>query len=204
MNNANDEGNRKVLTSLRDMPRAIQPPRDLWADIASQIGESQSGAQQQAVSPRSSRKLASLRWLAAAAVIAALAVGMWIGRTLMPVGGPAPEVAKNQPSVRGTPVTAQNEAAAFQAAYFSDPKYRQTRQALLDSLQAKLNSLPPDSRQKVKDSLSTIHKSMQDLEDALGKDPSNALLQELLLNTYQDEMRVLTTVHEAGSSGEGI
>jgi hypothetical protein len=45
---------------------------------------------------------------------------------------------------------------------------------------------------------------MQDLEAALGKDPSNALLQELLVNTYQDEMRVLTTVHEAGDAGEGI
>ena len=45
---------------------------------------------------------------------------------------------------------------------------------------------------------------MQDLEAALGKDPTNALLQELLLNTYQDEMRVLTTVHEASESGKGI
>jgi hypothetical protein len=45
---------------------------------------------------------------------------------------------------------------------------------------------------------------MQDLEAELGKDPSNALLQELLVNTYQDEMRVLTTVHEASDAGEGI
>jgi hypothetical protein len=26
----------------------------------------------------------------------------------------------------------------------------------------------------------------------------------LLVNTYQDEMRVLTTVHEASDAGEGI
>ena len=36
------------------------------------------------------------------------------------------------------------------------------------------------------------------------KDPTNALLQELLVNTYQDEMRVLTTVHEASDAGKGI
>jgi hypothetical protein len=53
-------------------------------------------------------------------------------------------------------------------------------------------------------SLQAINDSKRDLERELGKDPSNALLQELLVNTYQDEMRVLTAVHEAGSSGEGI
>ena len=53
-------------------------------------------------------------------------------------------------------------------------------------------------------SLTAIHQSMQVLEEELGKDPTNALLQELLLNTYQDEMRVLTTVHEASYACKGI
>jgi hypothetical protein len=53
-------------------------------------------------------------------------------------------------------------------------------------------------------SLATISKAKQDLESALGKDPGNALLQELLVNTYQDEMRVLTDVHEASDAGKGI
>lgn len=195
MNNANDNGKQKVVTSLRDLPRSIQPPRDLWAGIEAQIVAKQQEAA--GTTRRTSRNPASLRWMAAA-MIATLAVGMWIGRTVLPVGGSATQrtiVAVTPPPNGGT---------TFQAAYFSDPKYRQTRQALLDTLQAKLASLPPDSRQKVIDSLTTIHKSMKDLEDALGKDPSNALLQELLLNTYQDEMRVLTTVHEADTSGEGI
>ena len=92
----------------------------------------------------------------------------------------------------------------MQAAYLSDPKFRATRDELVKSLAARLSALPPESRAKVVDSLATIHKSMQDLEAALGKDPTNALLQELLLNTYQDEMRVLTTVHEASDAGKGI
>jgi len=92
----------------------------------------------------------------------------------------------------------------MQAAYLSDPEFRQQRAALAKSLEAKLASLPPDSQAKVISSLATIHKSMQDLEAALGKDPTNALLQELLVNTYQDEMRVLTTVQETSDAGEGI
>jgi hypothetical protein len=104
-------------------------------------------------------------------------------------------VAQTQPS---------NAATLVQAAYLADPKFREQRAALVKSLEAKLASLPPDSRAKVIDSLATLHKSMEDLEAALGKDPTNALLQELLLNTYQDEMRVLTTVHEASDAGKGI
>jgi hypothetical protein len=75
---------------------------------------------------------------------------------------------------------------------------------LVKDLEARLAALPPESRAKVVASLRTLSDSKRDLEAELGKDPSNALLQELLVNTYQDEMRVLTAVHEAGSSGEGI
>ena len=204
MSNANDNGKQKVVTSLRDLPQAVQPPRDLWASIESQI----TAAQKPAVVQRStSRNMANLRWMAAAAVIAALAVGMWIGRS-MHATGPV-ETARVTPADPATPVMTDGlmpagDATAFQAAYIADPKFRQTREALLKSLGMKLDSLPPDSRQKVIASLNTIHRCMQDLEAALGKDPTNALLQELLLNTYQDEMRVLTTVHEAGTAGEGI
>ena len=37
MNNANDNGERKVVNSLRDLPTAVQPPRDLWAGIEARI-----------------------------------------------------------------------------------------------------------------------------------------------------------------------
>ena len=227
MNSANDgngedrKGERKVVTSLRDLPRSIAPPRDLWAGIEASIAADRqataadstaadvsAGSRNNTVTDLASRRSSGgarqftrLRWMAAAAVIAALAVGMWIGRTVMPttrtIAIPADGTTANVPKVT-------DGATALQAAYIADPKYREQRAALVKSLEAKLASLPPDSRAKVISSLATIQKSKQDLEAALGKDPSNALLQELLVNTYQDEMRVLTTVHEAGDAGEGI
>jgi hypothetical protein len=131
-------------------------------------------------------------------------VGVWIGRSIMPGVGPIqPPLAVDKPNT-AQPSATSKVAALVQAAYLSDPKFRETRDALVKSLAARLATLPPESRAKVVDSLATIHKSMQDLEAALGKDPTNALLQELLLNTYQDEMRVLTTVHEASDTGKGI
>ena len=94
--------------------------------------------------------------------------------------------------------------ASLDVAYVSDPRYQRQRAALLGSLQAQLNALPAGTRTKVLASLATIGKAKQDLESALGKNPGDALLQELLVNTYQDEMRVLIDVHTASNSGEGI
>lgn len=206
-NGADEQGNGKTkVTSLRDLPLAVEPPRDLWAGIEARINaERQSAPKGVEARPEkiSTRRPAHLRWLAVAAMIAALAVGVWIGRSVLPSVNPAPQSVT--PGTNTTAQTPPNNAAAFvQAAYLADPKFREQRAALVKSLEARLASLPPDSRAKVLDSLATIHKSMQDLETALGKDPTNALLQELLLNTYQDEMRVLTTVHEASDAGEGI
>jgi hypothetical protein len=225
MNSANDNGDSKVVSSLREMPQSIGPPRDLWAGIEASIAADRQAsaadgtAVEVSAAPRDNtvtdlasrrnsggaRQFTRLRWMAAAAVIAALAVGMWIGRTVMPTTRPITSVGG------GTNTTANNgqpkltdEPTAIQAAYIADPKYREQRAALVKSLEAKLASLPPDSRAKVISSLTTIRNAKQDLEAALGKDPSNALLQELLVNTYQDEMRVLTTVHEASDAGEGI
>jgi hypothetical protein len=216
MSNANDNDKQKMVTSLRDLPRSIQPPRDLWAGIEAQlVSPAAVAAQKPPVATRSTaRNLANLRWMAAA-VIAALAVGMWIGRSVLPngTGSTAPPIIAKTPPLtnpaspgsagQNSLIEGTDHGGAFQAAYFADPKYRQTRADLLKSVEAKINTLPPDSRQKVISSLQTIHRSMKDLEDALGKDPSNVLLQELLFNTYQDEMRVLTTVHEAGTTAEG-
>jgi hypothetical protein len=192
MTQANDPG-RKVH-SLRALPQSIDPPRDLWPQIAARL-EARPGAAVQA--PVRARRVPR-EWLAAAAMVASVAVGVWIGRSVLPgvhsgtVVVPSTAVAVSPPN-----------GAAIDAAYVTDPRYQRQRAALLQSLQAQLATMPPETRNKVMASLATIEKAKQDLEDALGKDPGNALLQELLVSTYQDEMRVLTDVHEAGVSGQG-
>jgi len=148
-----------------------------------------------AAQPRPVRARAvPLRWLAAAAVVASVAVGVWIGRSLLPAARPG----------AGVESPTADAPTALDVAYVSDPRYQRDRAALMQSLQARLAALPPPARAKVMASLAAIHRAKQDLENELGKDPGNALLQELLVNTYQDEMRVLTDVHYAGDAGRGI
>ncbi|MFZ1099808.1 MAG: hypothetical protein WAN26_10455, partial [Steroidobacteraceae bacterium] len=136
-------------------------------------------------------------WLAAAAMVACVAVGVWIGRAGL--SGPHAPVTANTGTAGGL-----ETAAMLDAAYVSDPRYQREHAALMKSLQAQLATLPAPTRAKVMASLATIGHARQDLERALGRDPSNALLQELLVNTYQDEMRVLTDVREASDAGRGI
>jgi hypothetical protein len=196
----------RKISSLRDLPLDITPPRDLWQGIEAQIAAEQSASKQQSGtdvdSTRRFGRAARMRIYAAAAMIATLAVGIWIGRAVLPTTGPV----TGQPPAGGGQVAlhpSAGEPSALPAAYVMDSKYTRQRAALVKDLEARLNALPPESRAKVLTSLKAINDSKQQLEAELGKDPSNALLQELLVNTYQDEMRVLTAVHEAGAAGEG-
>jgi hypothetical protein len=192
MANTNDsDGTKMGVSSLRQLSHDIPPPRDLWPGIAAGIAkDQQSGAGRGGSRLRPS----GLQWAALAAVVAALAVGMWVGRNMLPVGGTqSPERIAN---------TGGQQLVA--ASYVTDPRYVKQHTAMVRALEVQLKSLPPETQKKVGVSLATIRKSMSEIQAALGKDPGNALLQELLVNTYQDEMRVLTAVHEASDAGQEI
>ena len=199
------------VSSLRELPQAIEPPRDLWPQIEARLDSRQVPAPLVTAAPAHvlHQRGARLRWLAAAAMVASVAVGIWIGRSVLPGAGPmsggrAPTTVADGSGAATGAGTLAGAPTALDVAYEHDPRYQRQRAALLRSLQSRLEALPPPARAKVVASLATIEKAKEDLEQALGKDPGNALLQELLVNTYQDEMRVLTDVHEASDPGRGI
>ena len=79
-----------------------------------------------------------------------------------------------------------------------DAEYRKQRDELLVEVKQKLAGMPPAERDKVAGSLATLQHSIQEIEAELGRDPANALLQELLVNSCQEEMRALTAVRDSG------
>jgi hypothetical protein len=177
--NTGREGKAK---SLADLPREIAPPHDLWPGIERALGKP-APARVRSFGWPPLRAVAGL-----AALVVALGLGVWIGRGFVP----GVRLASNaQP---GSQMTKN-------VAYVSDPRYQRQHAELMQVLSKRLAQMPPASRQQVLQSLATIHQSMQQLESALGHDPSNALLQDLLVNTYQDEMRVLTLVEETSATG---
>jgi hypothetical protein len=184
------------VRSLRELPQSVAPGRDLWPQIEAGIHAPREGATPATSGARRAVFRRSRPWLAAAAMVACVAVGVWIGRAALPGSAPLATAPGTAPGAGG--------GAMLDAAYVSDPRYQREHAALMKSLQAELATLPAPTRGKVMASLATIEHARQDLEQALGRDPSNALLQELLVNTYQDEMHVLTDVREAGEAGRGI
>jgi len=158
------------------------------------------------VTRRPSRRFVA--WLGAiAAAVVAVAAGVFVDRLILQAEHPnahgqlvsqtSPGASPPEAAGGGAPAT----PAELPAAFVRDPHYLAERAALLASLDERLKSLPPQTRQQVLASLATIHRSMQQIQQALGREPTNALLQELLIDTYQDEMRVLTAVQEEGTGG---
>jgi hypothetical protein len=63
-------------------------------------------------------------------------------------------------------------------------------------LAARMDRLPSSARQKVADNLAELHRAADEINAALALQPGDALLEELLLNTYQDELAVLASVNQ--------
>ena len=175
--------NGRHVKRVDELAQSLPPPRDLWPAIAQAIEADRAAAMDTA--PRRSR------WLPAAGMAAAVALvtmGILIGRFM-----------SSTPSVLTAGTSAAQGSSEMLPAALRDANYRKQRDALLVEVQNRLAAMPAAEREKVSASLQTLKRSISDIEAALGRDPANALLQELLVNSCQEEMRALTAVRDAGS-----
>jgi len=178
---------------IDELAQDLPPGRDLWPAISAGIAQAIE-AEKGASAPTVASSAGRYYWRPAsalAAAVALVAVGMWIGRAMTLPSGDG--------MVASTPGAAENGAALIPTAWQRDEKYREQRNALLVEVQVRLQAMPAAERDKVGASLATLRRSIGEIEAALGRDPANALLQELLVNSCQEEMRALTAVRDAGS-----
>lgn len=191
----NDPVNPRI-SRLSELPRDVPPPRDGWPALEARLRTHETPLlerQPGGAGPASRSRPRMMRIAALAAILAAVALGVSIDRWIFSPTHPVPQ---------GSQAPGMGMAGeGLTVAYITDPRYLRQRQAMLRSLDARLARLPPPTRKKVLQSLATIHQSMQDIQQALGREPGNALLQELLIDTYQNEMQVLSTVQEASGGG---
>ena len=195
-----DSSSQKIR-SLAELPQEIPPPRDGWPALEARLrdsamsGSDRSEAGEGAGAPASRPRTRVTRIAALAAALAAVIVGISIDRRILrPLHPARPEI----PTAGLTPGDGGQAVA-----YITDPRFLRERAALLRSLDARLARLPPPTRRKVLESLATLRQSMRQIRQALGEEPGNTLLQALLIDTYQNEMQVLSTVQEtSGGTGE--
>jgi hypothetical protein len=73
--------------------------------------------------------------------------------------------------------------------------------AIATSLPGALAALPPADRAKVEKNLADLRHAADEISATLTQHPSDPLLQDLLMSTYQSELQLLANVSELPSAG---
>lgn len=167
---------------LARVPRDVKPERDLWSGIHAQIASSAESE----VRKHSFRGV----WQIAASVllvVASSATTYFIMR-----------------EHNSQPVQAQTEmptpALSAMPAKFGMQElgadYQKTHAALEAQFEQRIATLPPLTQAKLRRNLAELRRAAHDIAQTLAQQPSNTLLQELLMSTYQSELQLLTQVNE--------
>lgn len=176
-----EESDRDLRTRLSGLPRSVEPSRDLWAGIEKELRAGSAPHRRHAG-----------RW-AAAAGVAGLSLGILVMWSLN--REQAPVTARNATAPSTQPAPAPMQATPGQPGYsFVPASTEAVRQKLHAQVMARLATLPPATRTKVEANLLLIKNAVNEIQSALAKDPGNALLQELLVSTYQNEIDTLVNV----------
>ena len=86
-------------------------------------------------------------------------------------------------------------SASFGGQYALGPDFQDARRDLEGTLEQELDRLSPETRAEVEESLKTIRTAIASINEALVEEPDNALLQELLMRSYRDELAVMRRVN---------
>ncbi len=168
-----EETDERLMEAARGLQTRIAPERDLWPGIEAAIRET------------GEKRRYPAMFAQAAAVI--LLVGASSGLTYLmtkdaarPVTVVAPELLFDQ--------------VAFGDGYSLGPGFQDARGSVASNLDQELERLSAEDRAEVEKNLALIRTAIAEINAALEKDPHNALLQELLLKTYREELNVMRQV----------
>lgn len=181
--NPPDDG---LLAQAAELPKDIEPARDLWPGIAARLGEA----------PRAEAH-SGFRWpmaLAAGFAIAAVSALLTWGviRERAPASGP---------------VIAQSAAPADIVPVHYGPNSGLTaaelaaRDALAARFRETITRLRPETRAVIAKNLAIMQSAADEIDAALARDPASGMLKGMLVGTYKRELQLYSTVV---TSGDGL
>lgn len=167
--------------ALSKLPKTLATERDLWPSIQAQIE-----AERKQEAPR---RFTSRWYQLAAGALLVLASSLTTFVIMRDAPEKAPTVATTdplRPEVIAMP-------ASF-AGYGLGEDYSKARAQLDLAFEQRLALLPPAAREKVERNLADIRSAAREIADTLAEHPTDPLLHELLMSTYQSELQLLADV----------
>lgn len=184
-----NQSNRDPLdTLLGELPRDVPTSRDLWPEIKSQIV---------AEMPRAARP--AQRWFQLAAavllVVGSSIVTFFVMQHSMQERVQQQVVDARQEATRQMTPVLHAMPVRFDGYEGLGKSYEEAR-AQLDAEYAKrIENLPPLVRAKVQRDIADLRRSAREISATLAQYPSDPLLQDLLVSTYQREIQLLSEVN---------
>jgi hypothetical protein len=169
----NDRREDELITKAGRLAQDVAPGRDLWPSIAEAIEQRK-------------RRPWHMSYLAQAAAVLLL-VGASSAVTYVMVRDTAAPIASDSGGLIVEPVSYADHHAL-------GPKYEKAHDELEAQLQEELERLPPNTRADVERNLTIIRGAIAEISVALDAEPDNALLQQLLLKSYQEELMLMQHV----------
>ncbi len=154
------------------LAQEIAPERDLWPEIEAAIS-------------RPARRWTPY-FAQAAAVLLLIAGSSFVTYTFM-----GKETVVVERPVDGGLVL---EEASFGGQYELADGYKLARTKLETQMQHEVEKLSPETRAGVEQNLAVIRDAIAEINAALEQEPGNALLQDLLMKTYREELAVMRKV----------
>jgi len=193
MSEFNKTGRDPLDEALATLPEDVAPQRDLWPQIRAEIEKTPIAA------PTPASRVQANWFRLAAAVLLVLGtsfVTYYVTRESMQtqIAQTAPESLPS-PQVTGQPASFSFGSQRLGAGYVN------ARAELDKRFQERLATLPPAARAKVEANLADLRRAAAEISATLAENPSDPLLQDLLMSTYQSELQLLADVSELPSAG---
>ena len=169
---SNSDRDDKLVARAGELAKDIRPERDLWPGIEQAITQ-----------PKKSRW--TPRFAQAAAVV--LLIGASSGLTWL-------STKDRVQVIEVVPAGLTVEQASFGGRYALGVGYQEAHRDLEAQLETELARLSPEAREEVELNLAMIRGAIGQINEALAQEPDNPLLQELLLQTYKEELTLMQRV----------
>jgi len=194
MSDQSNKPNDPLSEMLASLPKDVQPERDLWQGIRAEIGKTPIVTDSAPVV-----HFASTRWFQiAAGVLLVLATSFTtFVITRQSMEKDAVQMARTQE--QATVPTAAAPLNAMPVSFGPEvlgADYLKARSELDKRFEERIKTLAPSTRAKLQRNLADLRHAASEISATLAENPSDPLLQDLLMSTYQRELQLLADVSD--------